>query len=158
MAVGCGRCAVTEAREWHPGLHLVGCGIDDGELRLGLVSGEDHGVVRRDGDALRAGRDGNDGECLARLHVEYGDCAGTDVGGVSARAVAREREHVGLLLAGGDAADDLEGLGVDDADGLVELGGDVEHAAVAVVDGAVGADSVAEVDGVGDLAAGEVDD
>jgi len=51
-----------------------------------------------------------------------------DVRGVGALAVAREREHVRLRLAGGDAVDDLVGLGIDDRDRVGDLGRDVEPA------------------------------
>ena len=51
-----------------------------------------------------------------------------------------------LWLAGGDGADDFEGFGIDEGDGLVELGGDVEQAVFGSEDGQVRADAVAEVD------------
>jgi hypothetical protein len=58
---------------------------------------------------------------------------------------------VRLGLAGGDGADDFEGLGIDDGDGVVELGGDVEQAVFGSEDGHVGADAVAEVEAADDL-------
>lgn len=65
---------------------------------------------------------------------------------------------MGFGRAGGNFVEDFEGAGVDGRDGLVEFGGDVEDVAVGVVDGKVGADAVAEVDGGGDLVGGDVDD
>src|SRR6201999_2094464 len=107
----------------HPRLYFVGRCVDNSELRLGLVGGEDPAVVVRDGDALRFFRDGNDGEGLFAHQVQDGDGAGPDVGGVAAASVVREYQHVRLRLAGGDVADDLARLWIDDGDGVIEFGG-----------------------------------
>ena len=52
----------------------------------------------------------------------------------------------------------FEGFGVDDGDGLVELGGDVEQAIFRTDGGKVGAHAVIEADVAGDLLRGDVDD
>ena len=52
-AVGSGRRSVADGRQRYPGLDLVGCGVDDRQLRLGLIRGKDHLVVVGDSDALR---------------------------------------------------------------------------------------------------------
>ena len=95
---------------------------------------------------------GNDGDGLFADQVQHGDGAGADVCGVAAASVVGEDEHVRLRLAGGDGADDPARLWIDDGDGLIELGGDVEQFARGVVNRLVRADSVAEVDPADDLA------
>ena len=63
-----------------------------------------------------------------------------------------------LGLAGGNGADNLQCFGIDDGDGLVELGGDVEQAIFRPDDGAMRANAVIECDVADDLACGDVDD
>ena len=161
-----GGAAVAGAGESDPGFELAGGGVDDGEAWLVPVGGEEELVVVGDGDALDAdfasggsrAFDGYDGEGFVGVEVEYGDGARADVGGVGEAAVVGEGEHMRLRLAGGDLVENLKGFGVDGCDGLVEFGGDVEEIAVGVVDGEVGADAVAEVQGRGDVAGGDIDD
>ena len=95
---------------------------------------------------------GNDGDGLFAYQIEHGDGARADVCGVAAASVMREHQHVRLRLAGGDGADDPARLWIDDGDGLIELGGDVEQVARGVEYRLVGPDSVAEVDPADDLA------
>ncbi len=90
--------------------------------------------------------------------VDDGHGAGPDVGGVGAAAIVREGEHVALGLAGWNCADDLQRLGIDDSNGLVELGGDVELAVLRPDHGAMRANAVIECDVADDLACGDVDD
>ncbi len=54
--------------------------------------------------------------------------------------------------------DNRAGLRVDDGDGLVEFGGDVEEAGGGIEGGLMRTDSVAEVEVADDLARGQVDD
>ena len=158
LAVVGGSGTVGDAWERDPLGDLVGAGVNGGEARLGLIGGEDPAVVGGDGDALGVVGDGEDGEELAVGNIEYGDGAGADVGGVAKLAVVRECEHVRLGLAGGDGANDFEGLGIDDGDGVVELSGDVEQAVFGSEDGHVGAYAVAEVEAADDFLGCNVDD
>ena len=110
------------------------------------------------GDALNVGGEGDDGGGLAGGEVEDGDGAGADVRGVGEPIVVRDGEHMGFWLAGGNGAQLGEGLRVESGEGMVELGGDVEYLARVVEDGQMRTDAVVELDGVHDLAGGEIDD
>ena len=149
--------AEANTGERDPGLNGVRGGIDDSQLRLGLIGGKDHRVVRRDGDALRILRDWNDLDHFARIYVEHGDGAWSDVGRVSATAIVREGQHVRFGLAGRDSADDLVSPGVDDRDGLIEFGGDVKETVFRTDFGAVRADTLIEFDIADDLSCCEID-
>ncbi len=92
------------------------------------------------------------------MKVDDGDGAGADVGGVCAAAIVREHEHMAFRLARWDGADNLQRFGIDDGDGLVELGCHVELAVFRTDHGAVRAHAVVEGDVADDLVAGDVDD
>ncbi len=153
-----GRRTVAHAREIDPGFQLFSVCIDHSKARLRDVRGEDEPVVAGDGNALDFSGDRDHGDGPASGHVEYGDGAGPDVGRVAELAVVGERQHVRLCLAGGDFADDLQRGWIDDSDGVVEFGGDIQQAADGIDHREMRADAVAEVDDAGDLFDAEIDD
>ena len=63
-----------------------------------------------------------------------------------------------LRLAGRERADDLQRFGIDDGDGLVEFGGDVEQAVLRPDHGAVRTYAVIECDVANDLLRSDIDD
>ena len=70
LPVECWARSVTAAGQIDPRLHLIGRRVDDSKTRRCLVGGECHAVITGDRDALRISGDGNDGDGLARRHVE----------------------------------------------------------------------------------------
>lgn len=104
------------------------------------------------------GGDGDDGEELAGADVKHGDAARADVGGVGAGVVRGDGEHVRFGRAGGDGGEDLERGGIDDGDGVFDLGSDIEQAVLGTDEGAVRAEAAAEIDFGDKAAGGNVDD
>src|SRR6476646_9937797 len=98
------------------------------------------------------GGNGDYGDGFSLREVEYGEGAGTHVGGVAVFSVCGNGQHVRFGLRGRDAADNLQSFRIDDGNGFVDFGGDVEQTVFGTDDGTVGADAVAEIDGVDELA------
>ena len=143
-------------RDRDAGFDGAGCDIDDVELGLVHVRGEEERSVGRQGDPLNGFRDGNHCDDLAGSEIEHGDGASGDVGGIAVEAIGRDDEHVRFGSAGGDGAHGREGTRVDDSDGMIELGGDVEEAVDGVEDSLVRSHAVAEIDDVDDPVGQEI--
>ncbi len=77
---------------------------------------------------------------LAGLDIEHGHRSGANIGGIAARSVGRDGEHVRLLLAGRNGADDLQRLRIDQGDILIEFRGHVEQSIMLVIDHAMRAE------------------
>ena len=103
-------------------------------------------------------RNWNDREHFSVPHVQNRHSAGTDIGGISPAAVMGEDKHVGLRLTGWDRADNFQCVRVDDADGAVNFGGDIQHAPLRIEDRAVGSNTVTEIDIANDFAGRKIDD
>ena len=138
--------AVGEPFEGNPFRNLVGCGVDDGELRLGLVGGKHPAVVNGKRNALGLPRDVNDRERLARLKIQHADRAHMNVGRVAALAVVGDGQHVRFRLAGGHRTQNAQAARIDDGDGFAKLGGDVKQAILGSKNRAMGAQRLSQVD------------
>ncbi len=96
--------------------------------------------------------------CFARFEIEHRHGTGAYIRRISTPTVMRDGEHVRFGLACRNAADDLQRFGVDDADGLIEFGGDVQHAVFRPELRTVRPDAMPEIDVPDHFTVGDVND
>src|SRR5260370_664382 len=150
------RC-VGHVRQCNPVGDFVSGRVDDSDAGRVLVVSEDAEPIRRDGNSLDTFGHGNRGDEFALRQIQHAHAAGADVGGVTALAVGRQNQHVGLRLARGNLRENLARPGIDDVDGIGKLGGDVQET-VRSNFGAVRAERFAQIDGGGEFAFLQIDD
>src|SRR5260370_22583589 len=121
------RC-VGHVRQCNPVGDFVSGRVDDSDAGRVLVVSEDAEPIRRDGNSLDTFGHGNRGDEFALRQIQHAHAAGADVGGVTALAVGRQNQHVGLRLARGNLPGELSPPRIDAVDGIGKLRPDVPQA------------------------------